>query len=295
MRKNGRMKNTNLLQNTRGEYIRRDHLVQWPDESNVAVVIDGENISPKSIGFIQSQAERLGALLLQHVLGNWSSGCLGGWEHILTPHRLESHHHGQVAAGKNATDIDLVVTVMHLYMRGIRKFCIVASDSDYTPLVEFLCDQGCLIMVIGNAATPYALQKASSVFVEIPAPQVQAAAQVKSRSGKKGSLSQEGSASLSMQNSLESEAFLTKMSREQLKAWILEELSLYEPSPYVWVLVPQFWNYLVRYKSSFKPKAYGYKNILIVLQAFPELFQIRPYKEQKNVHEVRRIKIETSH
>jgi uncharacterized LabA/DUF88 family protein len=289
------MKNTNLLQNTRGEDIRRDHLVQWPDESNAAVVIDGENISPKSIGFIQSKAERLGALLLQHVLGNWSSGRLGGWERILAPHRLEPHHHGQVAAGKNATDIDLVVTVMHLYMQGIRKFCIVASDSDYTPLVEFLCDQGCLIMVIGNATTPDTLQKASSVFVEIPDPQAQAAAQFKSRSGKKDSLSQGGSASFSMQNSLESEVLLTKMSREQLKAWILEELSLYEPSPSVWVQVPQFWNYLVRYKSSFKPKAYGYKNIRILLQAFSELFQVRSYKNQENVHEVRRIEIKASH
>ena len=157
------MENMNLLQNHWGEHIRRDQLVQWPDESNVAVVIDGENISPRSIEFIQSKAERLGALRLQLVLGNWSSSCLGGWERILTPHRLEPRHHGQVAAKKNATDIDLAVAVMHLYILGIRKFCIVASDSDYTPLVEFLCEQGCLVMIIGNTTTPDALQEASTL------------------------------------------------------------------------------------------------------------------------------------
>jgi NYN domain/OST-HTH/LOTUS domain len=195
---------------------------------------------------------------------------------ILASHRLEPRHHGQVAAGKNATDIALVVTVMHLYMQGLRKFCIVASDSDYTPLVAFLCDQGCLIMIIGNATTPKVLQEACSVFVEIPS-------------------SQAGSTSKSMQTSLEREELSAKMSHEHLKVWVLEALLSYEPSPYAWVQVPQFWNFLVRYRSSFKPKAYGYKNIRILLEAFPELFQVRPYKGQENVHEVRRVKIKTSH
>jgi hypothetical protein len=76
----GSMKNANVLQKTRGEGIRRDHLVQWPDESNAVVVIDAENTSPRSIGFIQSHAERFGVVLFQFVLGNWSSSGLGGWD-----------------------------------------------------------------------------------------------------------------------------------------------------------------------------------------------------------------------
>ena len=132
-------------------------------------------------------------------------------------------------------------------------------------------------------------QCTSSVFVEIPVPQVQAVTHASSRSSKKASHSQGESASFSMQNSLECKDPLAKMSHEQLKVWILEELSSYEPSLYAWVQVPQFWSHLVRYKSSFKPKAYGYKNILILLQAFSELFQLRPYKGQEHVHEVRRV------
>jgi len=272
MKKYGIMGHTRLLLHTQREPIKRDQ----PDETNVVVVIDGENTSSKSIGFIQSHAERMGALLVQIVLGNWSSGCLHGWESLLTSHRLEPRHHGQVAAGKNATDIDLTVTVMHLYSCGIRKFCIVASDSDYTPLVEFLCAQGCLIMGIGNATTPSALQDACSVFIPL----------VTSHGS---SCSQEGSTSKMMPIPLASEIILARMSQGELKVWLLEELSSYEPAPFTWVQVSQFWNHLVRSKSSFKPKAYGYKNIRGVLQASPEVFQLRPYKGRENVYEVRRV------
>jgi NYN domain/OST-HTH/LOTUS domain len=201
------------------------------------------------------------------------AACLGVSSHIASARTMSSW---QVAAGKNATDIDLTVTVMHLYSCGIRKFCIVASDSDYTPLVEFLCAQGCLIMGIGNATTPSALQDACSVFIPL----------VTSHGS---SCSQEGSTSKMMPIPLASEIILARMSQGELKVWLLEELSSYEPAPFTWVQVSQFWNHLVRSKSSFKPKAYGYKNIRGVLQASPEVFQLRPYKGRENVYEVRRV------
>jgi hypothetical protein len=267
------------------ELIRRDYPVQWPEgaELVVAVLIDGENTTPKSIGFIQSRAERLGALRVQHVHGNWSSGSLHGWEQVLSSHRLVPYHHKPVAVGKNATDIALVVDAMQLYSLGMRQFCIYASDSDYTPLIEFLCTQGCLVVVMGKPTTPHSLRRACSVFVDI------SVTHTSSRLGNDMSFSQVKTASIQMHGSLEGAILPAGSSREQLKAWILEQLSSYEPSPYAWVHVLRFREYLTRSNPTFKPKTYGFKNILVLLQAFPESFELRPYQGKIHEHEVRRV------
>jgi hypothetical protein len=56
------------------------------------------------------------------------------WQEIAPHYGLEQRHHGQTTPGKNATDIALVVDAMDiLYSGAIEHFCLVTSDSDYTP------------------------------------------------------------------------------------------------------------------------------------------------------------------
>ncbi len=119
--------------------------------------------------FIAAQTLPLGTVNPRCVYGDWSSPYLRGWGSILTLYSLEARHHGSVASsGKNATDIALVVDAMLLYSTGFRRFSLVATDSDYTPLVKVLRSRGCFVMVLGMSMTPQALQKASSVFVQMP-------------------------------------------------------------------------------------------------------------------------------
>ena len=88
-------------------------------------------MSAPSIGLFQSLAERLGPLPVQWVYGNWPAGNLKPWQQVLDTHRLEERECGFVALGKNAADITLTRDMMLLYAEGIRKFVLVASDSDY--------------------------------------------------------------------------------------------------------------------------------------------------------------------
>ena len=83
------------------------------------------------------------------------------WQEIAPRYGLEQRHHGQTAPGKNATDIALVVDAMDiLYSGAIEHFCLVTSDSDYTPLVLRLRSAGCQVLGIGKPTTPLALQTA---------------------------------------------------------------------------------------------------------------------------------------
>src|SRR5205823_7640239 len=55
---------------------------------------------------------------------------------------------------------------MDLFYRDhISRFCLLTSDSDYTPLVLWLRRAGCLVIGIGEAKTPPALMKACTVFI----------------------------------------------------------------------------------------------------------------------------------
>lgn len=152
------------VQHNQHHETRQKHRISWCDEDAVALLIDADNMQAHSIGLFQSLAERLGSLPVQWVYGNWYAGNLKPWQQVLATHRLEKRKCGSMAYGKNAADITLTRDTMLLYAEGIRKFVLVASDSDYTPLVSWLCMQGCLVVVIGKANTHHALQQAASAF-----------------------------------------------------------------------------------------------------------------------------------
>jgi len=54
-----------------------------------------------------------------------------------------------------------VVDAMDIFYSGaIEHFCLVTSDSYYTPLVLRLRSAGCQVLGIGKSTTPLALQTA---------------------------------------------------------------------------------------------------------------------------------------
>jgi uncharacterized protein (TIGR00288 family) len=134
---------------------------------SVAVLIDGDNIPPNQITQILLEAGKLGAVVLRQVYGNWASPTMQPWKDAAIQYGIKTMQQVQMAAGKNATDIALVVDAMDLlYTREYNHFCLVTSDSDYTPLVLRLRASGCIVMGIGSSAvTSVALAKACTMFI----------------------------------------------------------------------------------------------------------------------------------
>lgn len=271
--------------------VRQKRRVWWPDEDVMAVLIDGDHNPASSIGAIQSVAERLGPLSLQWVYGNWASGYLKPWQQVLSSHRLEARRLRRGTFGKNGADIALTVDAMLLYGEGVRKFVLVASDSDYTPLVEALCALGCSVLVIGKTSTPLALQQAASAFRLIDhsvVPERQVPVYTRPFSARDIVLPQADTV-LEHDSASDETTFVPKEdSSEQVKRWVLEQLASYEPAPYSWVQVPRFRDVL-RIEFSFRPKAHGYKHLMALLEAFPDVFELRFSHGQAFVHEVRRV------
>lgn len=132
----------------------------------VALLIDGENvIAPDLIAHILVEAGKMGGVVIRQVYGNWTAPSMQSWKEMLTHYALEPIGNFPANAGRNATDIALVIGAMDLLYRGVRHFCLVAGDSDYVPLVLRLRQDRCTILGIGMPNASQALREACSRFL----------------------------------------------------------------------------------------------------------------------------------
>ncbi len=133
----------------------------------LALLIDGENISADLISPILVEAGKFGGVTTKRVYGNWAQPSMQRWKEMSQHYGLQQIHHTEVTSShKNAADIALVVDAMDMFYRDhIDHFCIVTSDSDYTPLVQRLRSAGCIVLGIGRPTTSPSLTKACTVFL----------------------------------------------------------------------------------------------------------------------------------
>src|SRR5581483_5702814 len=134
--------------------------------TRIALLVDGDNSASTSIAVLLTEAEKVGDVTIRRIYGNWSLPSMHKWEKLAQHYGFEQRHHGQTAPGKNATDIALTIDAMDILHSGtIDQFCLVTSDSDYTPLVLRLRSAGCQVFVVGKPTTPISLQAACTLFL----------------------------------------------------------------------------------------------------------------------------------
>lgn len=131
-------------------------------EQALALFIDGENMAAHFAPAILAEAKKHGRVKLRRVYGDWSNAGLRPWQQALTQCGLRPVH--TATPQKNAADIALTVDAMEAYFQGIRVYCLVSGDGDYTPLVHWLMEHGCFVLIIGPPVTPLTLQCAGSAF-----------------------------------------------------------------------------------------------------------------------------------
>lgn len=135
----------------------------------VAFLVDGENVtSPLTERLMEralDEAKKLGEVQVRRVYG----GCAmfnHKWNEISLRLELEQIHLVKPTNSKNTADIALTVNAIELAKDGVcNRFCIVTSDSDFTPLVRRLRELKCQVLGIGERKTPNSLTKACSWFM----------------------------------------------------------------------------------------------------------------------------------
>jgi uncharacterized protein (TIGR00288 family) len=138
--------------------------------SNVALLIDADNASPKSIDPVLTVLAELGTVNIRRVYGNWSKAALKGWSDLSLLYAIEPHQQFDISKGKNATDMKMTIDAMDLLFSGrVTGFGIMSSDSDFMPLAMRIRQDGIPVYGFGTTKTPVSFKQACTRFIDIGA------------------------------------------------------------------------------------------------------------------------------
>lgn len=105
------------------------------NNNNLALLIDGDNASPKIISGLMAEIANYGTASVRRIYGDWTEPNLNGWKACLLDHSILPMQQFAYTRGKNATDGAMIIDAMDLLYTGrIAGFCLVSSDSDFTRL-----------------------------------------------------------------------------------------------------------------------------------------------------------------
>lgn len=133
-----------------------------------AVLIDADNSSHRNIEAILEEIAKYGIASVKRIYGDWSVDSLQSWRDKLLPNAITPVQQFAYVAQKDATDMRLVIDAMDLLYAGdLDGFCIISSDSDFTPLASRIRESGLLVYGFGEKKTVSSFVNACDKFIYV--------------------------------------------------------------------------------------------------------------------------------
>lgn len=134
----------------------------------LALLIDGDNASPKIISGLLAEIANYGTASVKRIYGDWTKPNLNGWKECLLEHSIQPVQQFAYTTGKNATDGAMIIDAMDLLYTGrFSGFCIVSSDSDFARLASRIREQGVTVYGFGERKTPRPFITACDKFIYV--------------------------------------------------------------------------------------------------------------------------------
>ena len=136
--------------------------------SKIAVLIDADNASAKDIDYILTEITKYGEATVKRIYGNFTDQVGNAWKKCINDLAIKPMQQFAYTTGKNATDGFMIIDAMDLlYSGALDGFCIVSSDSDFTPLASRIRASGRVVYGFGREKTPEAFRQACDRFFYI--------------------------------------------------------------------------------------------------------------------------------
>jgi len=136
--------------------------------SNLAVLIDGDNIPSSQVKEMMEEIAKYGNPTIKRIYGDWTKPHLSKWKNLLLENAITPIQQYAYTTGKNATDSAMIIDAMDiLYSEKVNGFCLVSSDSDFTRLATRLREAGMQVIGIGEKKTPNPFIVACDKFIYI--------------------------------------------------------------------------------------------------------------------------------
>ncbi|QGP78442.1 NYN domain-containing protein [Sphingobium sp. CAP-1] len=137
---------------------------------NIALLIDADNASAAHFDSVMTVLAELGTVNIRRAYGNWSKATLKTWAALSIAQAIEPQQQFDLTKGKNATDMKMTIDAMDLLASGrVDGFGLMSSDSDFTPLVTRLRQDGIPVYGFGLAGTPEGFRRACTRFIDVAA------------------------------------------------------------------------------------------------------------------------------
>lgn len=234
-----------------------NHYANGSGNRRIAMLIDGDNAQASLIEKMVAEASKYGLVTIRRVYGDWTTTQMKSWKDVLSTHAMQAIQQFQNSIGKNSTDSAMIIDAMDILYEGtVNGFCLVSSDSDYTRLATRIREKGVFVMGIGKNTTPRAFVNACEIFV--------------------------------FTQNLTDE----KESRKQGQAANGSPLP-FDPLPLLnnafdisvqedgWAFLGTVGGHLHRLDPSFDLRTYGYKQLVQLIKAYQDTFEIRIDKSRQ--------------
>ncbi|CAG8163424.1 unnamed protein product [Penicillium olsonii] len=134
--------------------------------AKLAVLIDADNAQSSIARQLLAEVGKYGEAHVKRAYGDWTNPQLKGWSDVLPRNSIEPIQQFAYTHGKNATDSAMIIDAMDLLSSDrFNGFCLVSSDSDFTPLVTRIRDSGLKVYGFGEHKTPKAFVSACDEFI----------------------------------------------------------------------------------------------------------------------------------
>lgn len=252
-----------------------------PKELKLAVLIDADNVPYANIKGMLEEIAKYGTPTFKRIYGDWTNVNLSGWKNVLLENAITPIQQYSYTKGKNSTDSALIIDAMDiLYTGGVEGFCIVSSDSDFTRLATRLREAGMKVFGIGEKKTPSPFIASCNkfIYIEILKKEVREPIPIKANQKK------------TVKKSKKPTSIVEKIITQPIVDIIPEP----EPTPTVakidqnliklildsindiaeedgWVFLGVLGNLIPKKQPDFDARNYGYKKLLDLIKAIPEI------------------------
>jgi uncharacterized LabA/DUF88 family protein len=243
--------------------------------NSIALLIDADNAPAGKIDFILSELASHGVVNIRRAYGNWTKTDLAGWIKVLHENSIQPMQSFDLVKGKNATDMALVIDAMDLlYTKRLSTFCLVSSDSDFTPLIQRLRADGKEVFGFGEQKTPEPFIAACTRFIYLEEPKpAKPATATKQKPGQP-----KPDTDLQTGQNLKNNAKLIKTLRNAVSASADEE---------GWANLSNITN-RINNESPLDHRTYGFKKLVDLFEAI-DLFEVK--RDKNGGHTVISIRI----
>lgn len=135
---------------------------------NIAVFIDGDNISASHYQKIIDELKQTGRILTQRLYADFSDSTSSAWRGYIMNYGIDAIQTFRIAK-KESTDNCLIVDCMRTlyHHQMIEMFVIVSSDSDFSSLASEIRMKGKFCIGVGYNHTPMKLRNNCDRFIVI--------------------------------------------------------------------------------------------------------------------------------